>query len=45
MFAYFFGNPTTLANPLVPHINPALGGLYFIALIATFILVNGLIAA
>jgi hypothetical protein len=44
MSAYFFGNPTRLANPLMPHVNPPLWGLDFITLITTFILVDGLIA-
>jgi hypothetical protein len=44
MLAYFFCKPTRLTNPFMPHINPALWGLDFITFIATFILVNWLIA-
>jgi hypothetical protein len=42
--AYFPSNPTILANPFMPHVNAPLWGLDFITFIATFILVNWLIA-
>jgi hypothetical protein len=44
MSAYFPSNPTTLANPFMPHVNTALWGLDFITLITAFVLVNWLVA-
>jgi hypothetical protein len=42
--AYFPSNPTGLANPFMPHVNPALWWFDFITFIATFKFMNWLVA-
>jgi len=43
VFTRSSGNPTSLANPFVTHVNPALWWFVLVAFVAAFVLVNWLV--